>query len=142
VPEATFTHTAHAAASPVAIWQALQDAATWLGLGVMDSVSDPVVEAGRLVAFRWTATAAGTRHRGQSRTVAAVPGETMVLELDSSEVTGRLAVALAAAETGTALTVTLTARPRGFLAGMFWGRISEALGWGLVAQVERFAAGL
>jgi hypothetical protein len=106
----------------------------------MDSVFNAVVEDGRLTSFDWTAAAAGTRHRGRSRTIDAVPGRLMVLALDSTEVSGEIAVALAAEAAGTALTVTLTARPRGFIAGMFWGRVSEALGKGLVAQVDRFAA--
>lgn len=141
MPESIFTHTAHAAAAPDAIWEALQAAETWLGLGVMDAVSNPVVEHGRLRAFDWTAVAAGTRHRGRSRTIEAVPGALMVLALESAEVAGEIAVALAAEPGGTSLTVTLTARPRGFIAGMFWGKIAEALGKGLVTQVDRFAAG-
>jgi hypothetical protein len=55
-------------------------------------------------------------------------------------VAGEIAVALAAEAAGTALRVTLTARSRGFIAGMFWGRIAETLGKGLVTQVDRFAA--
>jgi len=141
VPESTFTHTAHAAAAPDAIWEALQSAETWRGLGVMDSVSNPVVERGRLTAFDWTAVAAGTRHRGRSRTIAATPGRLMTLALDSAEVAGEITVALTAEAGGSALTVTLVARPRGFIAGMFWGKIAAALGKGLATQVDRFAAG-
>jgi hypothetical protein len=140
MPESSFAHTAHAGATPAAIWIALQDAETWLGLGVMDSVFNAVVEDGRLASFDWTAAAAGTRHRGRSRTMDAVPGQLMVLELDSAEVAGEIAVALDAEAAGTALTVTLTARPRGFIAGMFWGKISAALGNGLVTHVDGFAA--
>ena len=140
MPESTFAHTAHAGATPAEIWIALQDAETWLGLGVMDSVFNAVVEDGRLTSFDWTAAAAGTRHRGRSRTIDAVPGQLMVLALDSAEVAGEIAVALAAEAEGTALTVTLTARSRGLIAGMFWGKISEALGDGLVEQVDGFAA--
>lgn len=141
MPESTFAHTAHAAATPAHIWNALQDAETWLGLGVMDAVSNPVVEQGRLTSFNWTAVAAGTRHRGRSRTIDAVPGQLMVLALDSAEVAGEIAVALDAEAAGTAVTVTLTARSRGLIAGMFWGKVSAALGKGLVEQVDRFAAG-
>src|SRR3990172_10830924 len=94
MPESTFTPTAHAGAPPAAIWIALQDAETWLGLGVMDSVSNPVVEDGRLTSFDWTAAAAGTRHRGRSRTIDAVPGQLMVLALDSAEVAADIALAL------------------------------------------------
>jgi hypothetical protein len=65
----------------------------------------------------------------------------MVLALDSAEVAGEIAVALDAEAAGAAVTVTLTARSRGLIAGMFWGKVSAALGKGLVEQVDRFAAG-
>ena len=39
------------------------------------------------------------------------------------------------------MTVTLTARSRSLLAGMFWGVVSDALERGLPRQVDRFAAG-
>jgi len=140
VPESTFAHTVRVAATPVAIWSALQDAETWLSLGMMDSVTDSVVRDGRLASFAWTALAAGTRHKGSALTTGCVEGERMVLALDSSELAGELGVTLVPAEGGTAMTVSLTARSRGILAGMFWGVVSDALQQGLVTQVDGFAA--
>lgn len=120
------------------LWAALQNAETWLDLGLMDTVTDPVVEDGRLVSFDWSAAAAGTHHKGTATATESVEGESMVLALDSSEITAEIAVALTPADAGTAMSVTLTARSRGMLAGMFWGPVSDALRRGLVAQVDRF----
>jgi hypothetical protein len=150
MPTATFTHTARTAASPAAVWAALQQAATWRGLGVMDSVSGEVVSQGSLVSFDWTAAVGATRHQGTARVTAAEPGARMVLALRATEVEGELEVVLRQGGDGgsgkptaptTILDVTLTARPRGLLGSMFWGKISQALGRGLPARVEEFAAG-
>ncbi len=140
VSEATFTHRAVAAAAPGEVWNALQDAATWLDLGVMDTVSNTVVAGGRLESFEWTAPVGGMRRRGTARTIDAVPDKRMVLALHSSEVAGEISVDLSAAQSGTSVAVTLAARPRGLLAGMFWGQISQALGRGLPGNVDRFVA--
>ena len=139
MPSSTFSHTANAAATPLAVWTALQSADTWVSLGLMDSVSRAVVTDGRLVSFDWTAVAAGTRHQGTAVTAESAAGERMVLALDSSEIAGEIAVTLSPDGAGAVMTVVLTARSRGILAGMFWGVVSDALGRGLVAQVEEFA---
>lgn len=139
MPASTFTHTAHVAASPSTVWDALQNADTWVGLALMDTVTRPVMVEGRLVSFDWSAVAAGTRHTGTAVTGDSLPGERMVLALESAEIAGTLAVDLSPASGGADMTVTLTARSRGFLAGMFWSVVSDALERGLSRQVEAFA---
>ena len=124
----------------MAIWTALQAAETWVGFGLMDAVTGAVVHEGRLVSFDWTATAGGSRHRGTATVGESIPGEHMVLELDSSEIAGTITVTLVPDGDTTAMTVTLTARSRGLLAGMFWGVVSDALERGLPRQVDQFAA--
>ncbi|MEK7252866.1 MAG: hypothetical protein AAB198_06445 [Actinomycetota bacterium] len=104
----------------------------------MDTVTDPVIKDGRMVSFDWTAVAAGTRHKGTAVATESEEGVRMVLALDSSEITAEITVTLTPADAGTAMTVTLTARSRGMLAGMFWGPVSDALHRGLVTQVDRF----
>lgn len=140
MPSSTFSHTARAAAPATTIWTSLQDAETWVGFGLMDAVTSPVVHEGRLVSFDWIATAAGSRHRGTATVGESVPGTHMVLELDSSEIAATIAVTLLSEAGSTAITVTLAARSRGLLAGMFWGVVSDALERGLPRQVDQFAA--
>lgn len=125
----------------MAIWTAMQEAETWVGFGLMDAITDPVVRDGRLASFHWTATAAGSHHRGTATVGESIPGERMMLALDSSEIAGTITVTLVPEGEGTAMTVTLTARSRSLLAGMFWGVVSDALERGLPRQVDRFAAG-
>jgi hypothetical protein len=140
MPSSTFSHTTHASTPAMTIWTALQAAETWVGFGLMDAVTVPVVHEGRLVSFDWTATAAGSRHRGTATVGESIPGEHMVLELDSSEIAGTITVTLVPDGNATVMTVTLAARSRGLLAGMFWGVVSDALERGLPRQVDQFAA--
>lgn len=141
MPTASFTHSASATAAPSQVWESLQRASTWMGLGVMDEVTHETVRDGRLVSFDWVASVGSTRHKGTARVTLAEPGTRMVLALKSSEVEGELEVSMRGVGSSSALDVTLTARPRGFLGSMFWGRIADALGRGLPARVEEFAAG-
>ena len=53
---------------------------------------------------------------------------------------GTITVTLVPDGDTTVMTVTLTARSRGLLAGMFWGVVSDALERGLPRQVDQFAA--
>lgn len=140
MPSVTVSHTATASAFPQGIWDSLQRAETWLGLGVMDTVSNEQSHDGRLVGFDWTAAVGGNRHGGTARVVESRPGESLKLGLRSSEIEGDLEVLLGPLADGATVEVTLTARSRGFLAGMFWGRIAQSIERGLPAKVEEFAA--
>lgn len=140
MPGDTFSHTAVAASGPDAVWATLQHAATWQGLGVIDDVHGEVRDDGRLRSFRWTATVAGTRHDGHAVVTAAEEGRSMTLALDTDAIAGELVVTLAPDGDGSTLSVTLAARSRSMLAGMFWGVVADALRRGLPQQVERFAA--
>lgn len=140
MPEDTFHHRTTAAASPDRIWAELQRAATWQGFGLMETVTGEVVEDGHLRSFSWSAVAAGTRHEGSARVVAADAGKHMTLALEAREVGGEIRVDLAPEGFGASVTVTLTARSRGMLAGLFWGVIRDALRRAFPTQVEDFAA--
>lgn len=138
MPSGTFSHTAIVSATPASIYSALQQADTWKGIGPIDDVWDATHEGDRLVSFKWSAHAAGkswegTARRGSDR----VAGE-MTLNLDSSEIAGTIAVTLLPDGNSTALTVKLSARSKGLVAGMFWGVVTDALRKGMPAQVEAF----
>ncbi len=138
---AAFRHSALTAADPMTVWVRLQRAETWLGLGVMDTVSNEQSHGDRLIGFDWTAAVGGSRHRGTARVVESRPGATLALGLKSSEIEGTLTVGMRPDPGGTVIDVSLEAKPRGFLAGMFWSRISASIEQGLPRRVEQFARG-
>ena len=142
MPTSEFTHSARAAVAPDVIWQRLQRAETWLGLGVMDEVSNESIERGSLVGFDWAASVGPTSYKGSARVVGSEPGRRLLLGLKSKEIEGELEVGLEAVTGGTVIAVRLVGRPRGFLASMFWGKVSESIRRGLPRRVEEFAASL
>ncbi len=138
MPSDTFSHTTSVAAAPATIYSALQDPDTWRGIGPIDEVWDAIHDHNMLTGFRWSTRAAGKSWTGSATRSAFVPGDSITLDLDSSEIAGTIKVELAPVADGTRLTVTMLVRSKGFLAGMFWSVISDALREGLAGQVESF----
>lgn len=142
MPLARFRHSTGAAAPPAAVWTALQSAATWGGIGLIDAVWDEEHDdAGGLRSYRFRTSAAGRAWEGTARTVAAVPGERMEMALSTKEVTGHIEVTLTPEGDDAVVTVRLEVEPAGMLATLFWGVIREAIASGFDRQVDHFAAG-
>lgn len=143
MPTARFTHSADAARPPDVVWARLQAAETWANIGPVDEVWDPVHENGELRSYRWSATVGPTKYKGTARVVETNPPVRMRLELDAREMAGELeAVVVANGDGATRITVTLAVESRGMLSTLFFPVVSEAVGNGLPAQVDGFAASL
>jgi hypothetical protein len=71
-----------------------------------------------------------------ARTIESVPPEVMVVDLDTSEVKGAIAVRL----DEQTIRVDMSLRPTGLLATMFFSVVSDAVGGGLPGHVDAFAA--
>ena len=144
MPRATFTHQATADASTDAVWDSLQQAETWAGIGPVEDVSDAEITVdGLLQSFRWSTTVGMKRYPGTARVASYELGEHMKLELDAREVAGTLETHLSPNGEGTTVvTVTLEVVSRGTLSTLFFPVVSETIAKGLPEQVDRFAAGL
>jgi hypothetical protein len=144
MPKSEFTHQTVAAASASAVWDRLQEAATWAGIGPVEEVWDPVHdEQGRLQSYRWKAVVGPRSYLGSATVVASERDRSMRLRLDGNEVAGDLTAELVAAPGGsTHLTVTLAIESVGVLSTVFFPLVSQAVGRGLPDQVEAFALSL
>lgn len=144
MPRATFTHQATAPAPIEEVWQRLQDADTWAGIGPVDRVWDPEHDSsGTLRTFRWGANVALRNYEGTATVTEMVPGEMMHLDLDAREIVGSLTTRLGRnGADGTTVTVTLEVVARGTLSTLFFPIVSESIARGLPEQVDRFAASL
>ncbi len=137
MPSASFSHRAPVAATPGEVWSRLQEPATWAQIGPIEEVWDAVHNGdGELTSFRWSTRTAGRDWSGTATTTTAVPGERMVVDLLTSEVEGRLEVAL---EDGS-VDVSMSLSSIGFLATLFFGVVADAVGRGLEGHVTEFAA--
>lgn len=121
---------------------ALQDAATWSGIGPVDDVWDPThADDGTLESFKWSAHVGPTRYKGSAVIATAIPLSHMKLNLDSSELKGSL-IAEIGNDQSTRLAVTLEVASKGGMGALFFPLIAEAIGRGLPEQVEQFASAL
>lgn len=142
MPRASFSHNVALTAPPQSVWAALQDAATWSGIGPVDDVWDAVHDNdGVLESFQWSAHVGPTKYKGTAQVAVAAAPHHMKLHLESTELTGAL-IADIDEDGDRQLIVTLEVASKGSLATLFFPIIAEAIGRGLPQQVEDFAAGL
>ena len=143
MPISTFQHSVTTAANADSIWAALQDAATWGGIGPIEKAWDAEHdENGSLQSYRWSANAAGRPWKGTARTTAAAAGESMEMAIATKEIRGTVTIALTRDGESTDVTVKLQAEPAGMMATLFWGAVKETIASGFRQQVEEFAASL
>ena len=143
MPLATFRHSARAAAPAGEIWDTLQAAETWGGVGLINSVSaEEHDDRGDLISFRFTTSAAGRTWEGTATRISSTPGESLELALLAKEIRGRIDVDLTPDADHTILAMRLEIEPAGMLATLFWGAVRETIASGFDEQVEAFAAGL
>ncbi|MGB7860540.1 MAG: hypothetical protein WBM90_08590 [Acidimicrobiia bacterium] len=142
MPSATFTHTSTAAVALSEVWAALDKPETWEAIGGVDRVVNPTIDdQGRLRGFSFDTLISGKAYRGQASSAGRKEGESIAWHVENSEVTGLTTVDLKPMPGGTSIKVSLTVESRGFLAGVFFSVISSAIGNGLPASVDNFAAG-
>lgn len=143
VPSQTFSHSSSTTAPIQDVWAALDRPDTWEAIGGVDRVFGPTIDdQGRLQGFSFETVAGGKRHTGTASPHERVEGTTMAWNIESSEVEGTTSVDLEGDDRGTRVTVTVYVKSVGFLSSMFFPVIAGALGKGLPAAVEEFAAGL
>ncbi len=142
VPSQTFAHSAVASASIDDVWQSLDDPVTWESIGGVDRVYDPVIDAaGQLRGFSFDSVVAGKKYVGRASPYQRQDLRLMSWHVENSEIRGVTTVELANAQPGTTVTVTLQVESAGFMSGMFFPIIANAIGNGLPAAVDSFAAG-
>lgn len=144
MPSASFSHTVTVAAPRDRVWAALDKPETWNGIAGVDRVHQAVVdEEGKLRGFLFDTMVGGTAYEGKATPHSREEGEAMAWELANSQVKGQIHIDLADAAGGdTRMTVVLEIASAGFMAGMFFSAIANAVGTGFPATVDAMAASL
>ena len=142
MPRASFSHSVELPNRADSVWDTLQAAETWAGIGPVDEVwAATHDDAGGLASFQWSAHVGPTKYKGTAAVAIADPPHHMKLNLNSSELTGSLITDIDEGDSPL-LSVTLEVVSKGTMASLFFPIIAEAIGRGLPQQVEAFAAGL
>ncbi len=143
VAEQIFLHVSDLPVPPDQAWLALQNPDTWAEIGGVHDVDGVSTDGnGNLAGFRFAASVAGRRYPGHARVVSSNRPRSMIVDIETSELTGSITVELATTDLPDCVQVELVVRPRSFLAGMMFSIIAGAIGDGFPERVEHFAAGL
>lgn len=143
MPSQTFTHTTTARAPVQEVWIALDRPETWEAIGGVDRVFDPEIDdEGRLRGFSFDTMAGGRKYLGKATPRRRVEGHVMAWDVANPEVQGVTTVEVEPDGTETTIRVTLEVESRGLLSTMFFPVVAAAIGNGLPAAVDHFAAGL
>lgn len=143
MPSATFSHTVQTDASAEAAWAALQDPNTWLSIGPVSSVSNPVLRPdGTLAGFDWVADVGGKGYDGK-----AVGGDyeaphRFTMTMDTSEIAGDVIASISESDETVEVAVQITFRTKGMLSSMFFPAIRTALSSGFPRQIEDLVASI
>jgi hypothetical protein len=143
MPRQSFIHKAVASAPIERVWLELQRPEVWGQIGgvtKLDSASFD--DRGDLTGYQFNALVAGGDHPGTATRAANIPGRRMVMEIDSEQLSGAIAVDLEPTGSETAVTVDMTIGSKGFMTAILFPVISAAIASGFNETVERFVASL
>lgn len=140
VPTDTFAHTTVVDHPRSFVWSQLQKPDTWKSMGGIDEISDPETSDGQLLGFRFVSRVGGMAFPGTARTTESDPTQTMIVEVDTSELRAELRVELGDVATGTQLDVGMDLTSKGFLASMMWGMVASSVGAGLADRTAALIA--
>ena len=91
MPRASFSHSVQLPEPAESVWDALQAAETWAGIGPVDEVwAAEHDEDGGLESFQWSAHVGPTKYKGAATVAIADAPHHMKLNLSSTELTGAL----------------------------------------------------
>lgn len=138
-PVSSFTHSTTTTADLATTWAALQQGATWEGLGGVEEVRNIVHAGDALRSFSFTAHAAGRDHPGEAMVRKSHAPELLVLDIATRDLGGSITTRLSPVDDGTQITVTITLEPKSMLVRLAFGAVQASVQNGMPRQVEEFA---
>ena len=140
MPSEAFQATATTTSAPEISWTAMQQPDVWEGIAGVEKITDPEFHPdGSLARFRFGVTAAGKSYPGVAEVVESIPGDSMTLQLSTSELAATVALSLEGAAQGTHLRIHVNIRTTTFMAGLFFPVVADVMRRGLPTAAEDFA---
>lgn len=94
------------------------------------------------MSYKFIAAVGGQEHSGTAIRTAHMPGRRMVMEIDSEQLDGSIAIDIEQSGSEAAITVGMTVGSKGFMAAVMFPVISAAIASSFSETVERFVASL
>ncbi|MDP3984013.1 MAG: SRPBCC family protein, partial [Acidimicrobiia bacterium] len=124
----SFTHQALTPVAPTDVWRSLQRPETWGAIGGVKRIGSATYDnEGDLTGYQFTVEIAGTEHAGTATRISHAPDRTMVMAIDSGQLSGAIGFELTPTESGTRVTVDMRMSPNGFLASIMFPIIAKAV---------------
>ena len=106
-------------------------------------MEQPTFDAeGGITGYRFTVDLAGRSHAGTAKRSVMIPGKRVAMTIDTDQLGGDIDVEVEPAGAETAVVVTMTVEPRGFMTKMLFPVLTGAIASRFNDEVERFVAGL
>jgi len=141
VPSRTFQHSATTHATTEEVWQALDLPHTWESIPGVDRVLDPIVDhEARLRGFSFESIVGGKTYRGEATPAGREEEKLIAWDIRTSELKGRVIVALSPVGEGTRVYVSLHVEGFGMLGSLFFPVISSAIGGSYHETVDEFVS--
>jgi hypothetical protein len=143
VPRQSFVHTAAVPAPVEVIWAGLQRPESWARIGGVERIASPLFDpTGDLIAYQFVAMVGGQPQVGVARRVQAERGKLVVMEIDSDQIEGSIAIEIEPTPGATLVTVGMTVVSKSFLAGFMFPLVVSSIASGFTETVEAFVGGL
>lgn len=143
MPSRTFHARASTRATTDTAWAALQRPGIWEGIAGVDEVTDARHGPdGLLTGFAVRATVGGTAYPGTAVVTASRAPTAMRVDVTTEGLAADIDVTLRTTDAETSVSVSITVTSRGFLGGLVFPVVAEAIGSGLDRTVADFAARL
>lgn len=138
-----FRHRARVTNKVERVWEELQKPSTWKQIGGVDHISDERFDEHEdLVGYRFTIVVAGTSHQGMATRTLAERQKLMVMGIDTSQLTGKIEVALSPYGETTWIELSLAMASKGLLSAMLFPAIVKAVAGGFDATAAEFVNSL
>lgn len=138
-----FFHRAHAFNSVERVWEELQKPSTWKEIGGVNTISaERFDENGDLVGYRFVVVVGGTEYHGTAERKDAERNRKMLMEIDSSQLTGEIGVTLQPDGQATWVELSLAMTSKGFLSTLLFPMMVKAVAGSFNAAAAEFVDSL
>ena len=125
------------------VWRQFDDPRAWEGIAGVDRVYDAALdEHGQLVGFKFDSTAVGRTYVGTATPGPRERGKSLIWEIRTSEIVGRLSVMTESVPDGSRISVLLDAAPISMMASLAFPLIAGTISNGFQETVDDFVEAL
>jgi hypothetical protein len=138
-----FFHRALASNKVEIVWKQLQHPSIWAQIGGVERLSgERFDEEGELLGYSFVIIVGGSEYHGTATRGVAIRGKQMVMEIDSTQVSGEISMGLEPEGDATWVALSLSIASKGFFSSMLFPLIVKAVAGGFDEAAAAFVNSL